>query len=355
MLAYTAFNRPWTGLTARRVLPNFVGWGCHASNVPKRTNPFQQVIASLVDLLENGSVVTESIEYPDPAAGNPREVDITVVRGHLNGNPVKIGIECTELGRKATQPWVEQQYGKHSRLKVVDFVVLVSGSGFSKTARAVAEDLGYLAVHPNIGESELGAAVNERIGGGVRVRVSSMRILNCDFNCTLPIPSSDGYAFADDTEDAWLYRADGSQLVQWNEFKHNAVRAEYMKDAASYMAMDEGSTEQFTVELNSPTHEGERIHARFTDGESEVLATVDRMEISVSVVSTNAANMKLTHMGNFDGHAFATGQAPIGDTKAVIVATDVGGQGRYQVRFNFDADKGHPPRQVPKKRGKESK
>jgi hypothetical protein len=76
------------------------------------------------------------------------------------------------------------------------------------------------------------------------------------------------------------------------------------------------------------------------------------MEISVSVVSTNAADMKLTHMGNFDGHVFATGQAPIGDTKAVIVATDVGGQGKYQVRFNFDADKGQPPRQVPKKRGK---
>jgi hypothetical protein len=35
----------------------------------------------VVELLENGSVVTESVEYPDPVAKNPREVDITVVRG----------------------------------------------------------------------------------------------------------------------------------------------------------------------------------------------------------------------------------------------------------------------------------
>ncbi|WP_156763754.1 hypothetical protein [Mycobacterium sp. 852002-50816_SCH5313054-b] len=58
--------------------------------VPRKTNPFQQVIASLLDLLENGCVVTESIEYPDPQARNPREVDITIVRGQLNGQELKI-------------------------------------------------------------------------------------------------------------------------------------------------------------------------------------------------------------------------------------------------------------------------
>jgi hypothetical protein len=116
-----------------------------------------------------------------------------------------------------------------------------------------------------------------------------------------------------------------------------------------------GSTEQFTVGLDSPTHEGERLYAKFTDGQAEVLARVDRMAILVSVVSTNVADMKLTHMGNFGGQVFASGQAPIGDSDAVIVATDVGGEGKYQVRFNFDQDKGHPPRQGRKKRGKKSK
>jgi hypothetical protein len=41
--------------------------------MPKRTNPFQQLIAMVVELLENGSVVTESVEYRDPAANNLRE------------------------------------------------------------------------------------------------------------------------------------------------------------------------------------------------------------------------------------------------------------------------------------------
>ena len=123
-------------------VPNFFGWPCQAGGVAKRTNPFQQVIASLLDPLVNGSVVTEPIEYLDPAAGNDREVDITVVRGQLNGKPLRIGVECTDLGRKATPPLVETQYGKHIRLEVVEVVVLVSDSGSSKTAGAVAEDIG---------------------------------------------------------------------------------------------------------------------------------------------------------------------------------------------------------------------
>lgn len=324
--------------------------------MPPRTNPFQQVIASLLDLLENGSVVTESIEYPDPAAGNPREVDITIVRGQLNGKPLRIGVECTDLGRRATQPWVEQQYGKHSRLQVVDVVVLVSDSGFSKTARAVAEDIGYLAIHPKIAESELAAALNERMGT-LRVKAASVRVLRCDVNYTLPLPSSNGFRAVDPSEEPWLFKADGSQLVQWSEFEQKAGRDELMKNhPLSLATMDEGpKQEQFTVDLDTPTHEGERLYAKCTDGESEVHALVDKMVVTVSVVSTNAADMKFTHAGNFVGHQFATGQAPIGDTQAVIVATDVGGEGKMQVRFNFDPDKGHPPRHVPRKSRRKKK
>jgi len=142
--------------------------------VPRKTNPFQQVIASLLDLLENGSAVTESIEYPDPQAGNPREVDITIVRGQLNGQELRIGVECTDLGRKATQTWVDQEHGKHSRLQaagILNSLILVSDSGFTGPARTLAEELGYLAVHPNVAQSELAAALSDGMGP-VRVRGS---------------------------------------------------------------------------------------------------------------------------------------------------------------------------------------
>jgi len=327
--------------------------------VPRKTNPFQQVIASLLDLLENGSAVTESIEYPDPQAGNPREVDITIVRGQLNGQELRIGVECTDLGRKATQTWVDQQHGKHSRLQaagILNSLILVSDSGFTGPARTLAEELGYLAVHPNVAQSELAAALSDGMGP-VRVRAASVRVLGWDVSCTLPLPSGAGFRPVDSPEEPWLFRADGSKLVLWSEFEEKVKGDAYMqRHPLSAAMMDDGPmNEQFTVELDPPTHEGERLYAKYTDGESEVFALVDKMVIKMSVVSTNSADMKFTHAGNFSGHGFATGQAPIGDTQAVIVATDVGGEGKMQVRFNFDPDKGHPPRQVRKKRGKKNK
>ncbi|MGC2652026.1 MAG: hypothetical protein WA317_00140 [Mycobacterium sp.] len=320
--------------------------------MPRKTNPFQQVIASLLDLLENGSVITESIEYPDPQAGNPREVDITIVCGQLNGQELKIGVECTKLGRKATQTWVDQQHGKHSRLQaagVLNSLVLVSGSGFTGPGRILAENLGYLAVYPNITESELAAALNDRMG--LRVKAASVRIVRWDVTHTLPLPSAEGFRVVDSPEEPWLFRANGSKLVRWSEFEGKVKTDEYMKRHPPSSILDEGPiNKQFTVELDPPVHEGERLHVKCTDGEVEVFAVVDKMVVTLSVVSTNMADMKFTHAGNFVGHGFATGQAPIGDTHAVIVATDVDGEGKTQVRFNFDADKGHPPQFIPKKK-----
>jgi hypothetical protein len=324
--------------------------------VPKKTNPFQQVIASLLDLLENGSVVTESIEYPDPQAGNPREVDITIVRGHLNGQELRIGVECTDLGRKATQTWVDQQHGKHSRLQaagLLNSLILVSDSGFTGPARTLAEVLGYLAVHPNIAESELAASLSEG-RGPVRVRAASVRVLAWDVTCTLPLPSASGFRQVDSPGEPWLFRADGSKLLLWSEFEDKVKSGAFMqRHPLSAAMMNDGPVnERFTIELDPPTHDGERLYAKYTDGESEVFALVDKMVIKMSVVSTNSADMKLTHAGSFVGHGFATGQAPIGDTQAVIVATDVDGERKLQVRFNFDPDTGHPPREARKKRKK---
>src|ERR1700687_4907721 len=110
--------------------------------MPKRTNPFQQLIAMVVELLENGEEVTESVEFPDPDTGEPREVDIVIVRGKLGGKQVQIGIECIDYEQKATTPWVEMQYGKHSRLQATDFVLLVSDSGFTGPARVKAKSFG---------------------------------------------------------------------------------------------------------------------------------------------------------------------------------------------------------------------
>jgi hypothetical protein len=242
------------------------------------------------------------------------------------------------------------------RQRILNSLILVSDSGFTGPARTLAEELGYLAVHPNIAESELAAALSEGMGP-VRVMAASVRVLGWDVTCTLPLPSGAEFRQVDSPEEPWLFRADGSKLVLWSDFEGKVKSGAFMQRHPLSAAMiDDGPVnERFTVELDPPIHEGERLYAKCTDGESEVFALVDKMVIKMSVVSTNSADMKFTHAGNFTGHGFATGQAPIGDTQAVIVATDVGGEGKMQVRFNFDPDKGHPPREVSKKGSKKGR
>jgi hypothetical protein len=305
--------------------------------MPKRTNPFQQLIAMVVELLEDGSVVTESIEYPDPAAGNPREVDITVVRGQVGGKPIRIGIECTKLGRRATQPWVEMQYGKHNRLQVVDFVILVSDSGFSKTARAVAEQLGYLAIHPNITTSELADVINQRFRLGLKM--SEINLLAVNFTASRGGVTSD-FKLANDGEGFMFLRSDGSNLVRATDFELTAAAKELAKDPSNFM-VDESYQRDFTVPtLIQPAHDGERLHVVLTDGTSEVVVPVDTLDITARVTATNTAKSNLEEIGNYGGHLFATGQAPIGDSTARFVVTDVPGVGmKGMARFQYEVGK----------------
>jgi hypothetical protein len=303
--------------------------------MPQRTNPFQQLIAMVVELLENGSAVTESVEYPDPAAGNPREVDITVVRGELTGKTVRIGIECTDLGRRATQPWVETQYGKHSRLKVVDLVILVSDSGFSKTARVVAEDLGYLAIHPNITKSDLATALNKRVGMSVKMTEIQLKKAHFTFSGD---GITDKYRSASDGDELMFLRADGSILVAAQEFEKLAIIEELEKDLPNVALSETASDRAISVQMAVPRYYGERLYILVTDGGSETLAMVDQLDVEARVFSTNRADMNLTESGDFGGNIFATGVAPIGDSEARFVVTDVPGVGtKMMARFQYEA------------------
>jgi hypothetical protein len=294
-------------------------------------------------LLENGSVVTESIEYRDPVARNLREVDITVVRGQVGGKSVRIGIECTDLGRKATQPWVEQQYGKHSRLKVVDFVVLVSDSGFSKTARAVAGDLGYLAIHPNIAKSELAEALNERFGMGLMLQEIALRRRTFTFGRGV---TSDYRSVLYGDELIYL-RSDSSILLRAIDFEKMAAMNEVAQDSINQFQNDpssfhanEGYERDLAVHLEQPAYNGERIHILMTDGKSEVLAPVETLDIEARVFATNWAKSNFTETGNYDGSQFATGESPIADTTVRWVTTDVPGVGpRTMARFDYEFGK----------------
>jgi hypothetical protein len=131
--------------------------------VPKRTTPFQMVVAFVrKHWAPDDLSVTESKYLRDSHLGIDREVDV-VVEGDFDGEPVVTSIEVIEHSRPASVTWVEQQVAKHRYLST-NRLVLISKSGFTKNAlKAVAAEGGWVdAVRPEIVEVD-GEPVVERL------------------------------------------------------------------------------------------------------------------------------------------------------------------------------------------------
>ena len=100
--------------------------------MPKRTNPFQTLIAFIErELAGSGVKVTESAMLSE-GGSNEREVDI-LIEAEINGHPVCIALECRDHKRPQDVTWIDCLIGKYIDLRV-DRVVAVSSSGFSAGA-----------------------------------------------------------------------------------------------------------------------------------------------------------------------------------------------------------------------------
>jgi hypothetical protein len=105
--------------------------------LPKRTNPFQQLVYLLETLAKTRSdiIVTESKLLIDRNTGRKREVDIAI-EFRVNGFPFICAIECRDRSRKPDLGWVEQMVKKHEYLS--DKLVLVSNLDLSRDASDLA-------------------------------------------------------------------------------------------------------------------------------------------------------------------------------------------------------------------------
>jgi hypothetical protein len=110
------------------------------SEMPPRTNEFQQLIVAVQSHLDPGSTVVESAMLRDVHTGSKREVDI-VVSGRVGAQAVTVSIECRDRARPSDVTWVDEMKTKHSRLPT-NVLVLVSHSPFTREARAVASQYG---------------------------------------------------------------------------------------------------------------------------------------------------------------------------------------------------------------------
>jgi Restriction endonuclease len=104
--------------------------------LPKRTNPFQELIGFLERTLTAVGVrVVESAIVKD-ADGIEREIDV-LVNGSVSGHAVSIAIECRHQARKNDVTWIDAMMGKYQNLPI-DKKVAVSLESFSPAAVAKA-------------------------------------------------------------------------------------------------------------------------------------------------------------------------------------------------------------------------
>jgi hypothetical protein len=99
--------------------------------VPKRTNLFQRVIATVYEH-QSESPVAESKLMFDPKAGTDREVDV-IVTETVAGEKITVGVEATALSKPLALPAVQALIAKHKSIGT-SHVVIVSKSGFTGPA-----------------------------------------------------------------------------------------------------------------------------------------------------------------------------------------------------------------------------
>lgn len=101
--------------------------------MPKRSNPFQQLVHLLNQVLAPAGVeVEESAFLTDTVSGKRREVDV-VLRSTVGPTPVIVSIEVSDLRRKADVTWVEQRLAKHQTLPTSK-LVFVTRVGYTPDA-----------------------------------------------------------------------------------------------------------------------------------------------------------------------------------------------------------------------------
>ncbi len=100
--------------------------------MPKRSNPFQNLVFLIKQQVSPGSIVTESKFLRDLVTDQDREVDICI-ETEVSSHSLIISVECIDRKRRADVAWVEAMKTKHERLPT-NLLVLVSRNGFSAQA-----------------------------------------------------------------------------------------------------------------------------------------------------------------------------------------------------------------------------
>ncbi len=294
--------------------------------MPKRSNPFQQIIFLVQNHVGGSASVTESEMLDDLVTGTPREVDVCI-REVVGGHEVVVCLECRDHKRVQSVTWVQEMHDKHGRLPT-NSLILVSSSGFTKEALTTAKSYGIGTVVPGQLTDEQAA---ELVGGlksfwyrkfELKVTGAKVWVVDDDGNPLAIAHTSPADALFDEHGEVLgdLEGFVGTSLPPGDPAAFNGVN----QDISGNVVF---GYEQ--VELESGDGQRSGIFLRLLDPEPR-LRRISRMEVHASA-SITASEFPLRY-GEFNGTPFGAGESLINGKSAVLVVTMSGKERRISIK-----------------------
>ncbi|MGQ4620032.1 hypothetical protein [Nocardia sp. R7R-8] len=289
--------------------------------MPKRTNAFQTLVATISEHVRGEAIVTESKMLQDLDTGAEREVDICIehtVAGHL----IRICIECSSHKRIRDVSWVDQMHGKHLRLPT-NLLVLASESGFTPAALEKAKACRIETAVPGSLPPSFGTDIVGRIDvlgfGAMDLTPERIRI---GVEATADRPDEVIVALQDNV----LFLADGAPLGFAQGYANEVTR--HLDVTASDMLRNaQGNETHFSIVVepvvipNPETGEKAEMFLQKEAPTGNYLRRITFIEIS-GPARVRVGEIPLTH-GEFQGTGYSTGAATLSDGQPLhVVATE---------------------------------
>jgi hypothetical protein len=307
-------------------------------DMPRRSNEFQHLVAMLTALSSDGAAIHESVELMEIASTETREVDVVAI-GEVAGHQTVVCIECRDWKRPQTVEWVEQAPTKFDDLGA-NVRVLVSASGFTKTALAKAARYGIKTITPGeITPDFVGRIVNnaeqaEYTHWVTLVQKADVVITRDGVTQRQELPGNVPVFYADRSEVSMFevlvkhvtQQHTRAHEDQWDEAFRKGEEL-YGKGRVKYIATGDGP---------EPRSNGQKVYVK---GISHATGEEQRFEIANVIVTFEAertvANVPLTH-GEYDGTYYSTGTAPLGDDNSVQLVWTENADGEFDVMGRLD-------------------
>lgn len=253
----------------------------------------------------------------DLQTGAKREVDVCIF-SEIAGHTVTISIECRDHKRVQDVTWVEQEISKHARLQT-NVLVLVSSSGFTAEAYAVAERSKVKLVSPGEVPQDFAAQVEKLI--------ETLWVKTISVTVTRVLASLDALdAWPEDTVSVdpshvffdWEGQEGPSVTTVADQLVHQALQAELgtlMRDAT-------GAEKYLTLVAELPTPNDQMgLYLKRTDVDPPILRRVNKIEVH-GTPHIEVVPMPMTRR-QLDGTPYAYGAAQTSAFEFLAVTTNL--------------------------------